>query len=467
MADLKVYNTASGVKETFTPVDEGRVTMYVCGPTVYNYAHIGNARPVVVFDCLYRLLSARYGNVVYARNITDIDDKIIQAAVERNCDIGEVSREFTTAYREDMALLNALPPSIEPMATEHIPEMIALIERLIERGHAYVEAGHALFAVESMPSYGALSHRNLDDMLAGARVKVASYKRHSGDFVLWKPSSPAEPGWESPWGRGRPGWHLECSAMIRAHLGESIDIHAGGRDLIFPHHENEIAQSESVTGKTFARHWFHVAHLMVEGRKMSKSLSNLHTLKDLDQKQYLAQEVRYVLLTGSYRQPLNFTFDSMKAARKALSKLSDFATKFDFKPSQGDSLETEFGPFHPVREALLSDLNTPEALGRCFRLVRDLGEAFDRGEYEGDENTLERVRKGFQATCDALGLVVRAKEVNTEKAPSEIQDLARRRWESKKAKDWSKADQLREELLSVGWEVKDDKDSFELSRVLD
>ena len=239
MAELRLYNTMSGEKEVFTPQHDDRVSMYVCGPTVYNYAHIGNARPVVVFDCLYRVLKARYSEVRYARNITDIDDKIIHAAQEQGVDITAVSEEFTEKYREDMAALNALAPTVEPKATEHIEEMISLTQRLVETGHAYESDGHVLFAVESMQSYGALSGRKLDDMMAGARVEVADYKRHAGDFVLWKPSTDSEPGWDSPWGRGRPGWHLECSAMIRAHLGESIDIHGGGRDLIFPHHENE------------------------------------------------------------------------------------------------------------------------------------------------------------------------------------------------------------------------------------
>ena len=261
MPELRLHNTFTGAKEVFTPRDRKRVTMYVCGPTVYNYVHIGNARPVVVFDCLYRLLSALYPQVVYARNITDIDDKIIDAALKRGANITAVSKEFTQKYREDMAALNALSPTIEPMATEHIEDMIALTERLIADGHAYEADGHVLFAVESMPTYGALSGRKLEDMMAGARVEVADYKRHPGDFVLWKPSTDQEPGWDSPWGCGRPGWHLECSAMIRAHLGEAIDIHGGGRDLIFPHHENERAQSCCAYGGDFVRYWIHNAFI--------------------------------------------------------------------------------------------------------------------------------------------------------------------------------------------------------------
>ena len=281
MAELRFTNTLTGQKEVFEPRDPDRITLYVCGPTVYNLAHIGNARPVVTFDMLYRVLRALYPTVVYARNITDIDDKIIAAARERNEGIDAVTEEFTDKYREDMAQLNALSPDLEPRATENIEPMRDLITQLIARGHAYAAEGHVLFDVTSMPSYGALSGRNLEDMLAGARVEVADYKRNPGDFVLWKPSAEDEPGWDSPWGWGRPGWHLECSAMIRAHLGDAIDIHGGGRDLIFPHHENERAQSCCGYGGDFVRYWLHNAYVDMDGEKMSKSLGNVRTVRDL------------------------------------------------------------------------------------------------------------------------------------------------------------------------------------------
>ena len=281
MPELKLYNTLTRTKERFVPNDPACITMYVCGPTVYNFAHIGNARPVVVFDCLFRLLDSLYPKVIYARNITDIDDKIIQAAAERNSSIDVITREFTHKYREDMGALNALTPTIEPLATEHLEEMIALIERLLTKNSAYVSDDHVLFSVQSMQGYGALSGRKLEDMLAGARVEVADYKRHPGDFVLWKPSTDSEPGWKSPWGRGRPGWHLECSAMIHAHLGDAIDIHGGGRDLIFPHHENERAQSCCGYGGNFVKYWLHNAYVDMEGEKMSKSLGNVRTVRDL------------------------------------------------------------------------------------------------------------------------------------------------------------------------------------------
>jgi cysteinyl-tRNA synthetase len=466
---LNLYDTMTReVREVF-PMDENSVRFYGCGPTVYGPAHIGNFRTFVIQDVFRRVLETSGLKTFHVRNVTDVDDKTIRQSQEEGVKLEDFTNKWAARFRKDCDLLNLLTPHVEPSAVGHIPEQISLIERLIEGGKAYrANDGSVYFKVDAFPEYGRLSRLADREITTSQTDRETSdeYERDTAaDFALWKARRPedGESFWESPWGQGRPGWHIECSAMSMKYLGESFDLHSGGVDLIFPHHENEIAQSESVTGKTFARHWFHVAHLMVEGRKMSKSLGNLHTLEELDQKEYLAQEVRYVLLTGSYRQPLNFTFDSMKAGRKALSKLSDFATKFGFKPSQGESLETEFGPFHPVQEALLSDLNTPEALGRCFRLVRELGEAFEQGEYKGKEEALNKIRQGFQAVCDAFGLIVEPKEEKrTEDAPAEIQDLSQRRWEAKKGKNWALADQLRAELLEQGWTVKDGKDGFEL-----
>ena len=317
---LTLYNTMSAVKESFEPLVPDTVTMYVCGPTVYNFAHIGNARPVVVFDTLFRLLQTHYANVVYARNITDVDDQIIKAAREGDRSIESVTDEYTARYREDMAQLNALPPTLEPHATHNIDPMIALTRTLLEKGHAYESEGHVLFAVESMEDYGKLSKRSLDDMLAGARVEVADYKRHPGDFVLWKPAADEDPGWDSPWGRGRPGWHLECSAMIREHLGDTIDIHGGGRDLIFPHHENEIAQSRCAHGGDYVRYWMHNAYLDIDGEKMSKSLGNFRTVRDL-LKSYRGEVLRFALLSAHYRSPLNFSAELLEQAETTLSGL--------------------------------------------------------------------------------------------------------------------------------------------------
>jgi len=465
---LNLYDTLSReIREVFA-MDGESVRFYGCGPTVYGPAHIGNFRTFVMQDVFRRVLETDGQKTYHARNLTDVDDKTIRQSQEEGVELGDFTNRWTERFHQDCRALNLLDPHVEPSAVGHIPEQISLIERLIERGKAYqANDGSVYFNVGSFEAYGRLSRlaeREITTNEAG-RESSDEYDRDSAaDFALWK-ARRQEDGdnfWESPWGEGRPGWHIECSAICMKHLGESFDLHSGGVDLVFPHHENEIAQVEAATDKTFARHWFHIAHLMVEGKKMSKSLGNLHTIEELAQKGYKAQEARYVLLSGSYRQPLNFTFDSMQASRKALSKLSDFATKFGFKPSQGSSLETEFGPFHPVQEALLSDLNTPEALGRCFRLIRELGEAFERGEYEGEEEALNEVRCGFQATCDAFGLIVEPRVESAEEAPTEIQNLAQRRWEAKQGKDWALADQLRDELLAQGWAVKDGKEGFEI-----
>ena len=465
---LKLYDTMSREVRDVFAMDENSVRFYACGPTVYGPAHIGNFRTFVIQDVFRRVLETSNQKTLHIRNLTDVDDKTIRQSQEEGVKLDDFTSKWTIRFREDCELLNLLAPHAEPSAVVHIPEQITLIERLIEGGNAYqAKDGSVYFKVNAFPRYGRLSRLAEREITTSETDRESSdeYERDTAaDFALWKARRPedGENFWDSPWGPGRPGWHIECSAMSMKYLGESFDLHSGGVDLIFPHHENEIAQSESVTGKTFARHWFHIAHLMVEGQKMSKSLGNLHTVEELAERGYKAREVRYVLLSGSYRQPLNFTFDSMKASRKALSKLREFARKFDFKPAQGSALETEFGPFQPVQEALLADLNTPEALGRLFRLVRELSVAYERGEYDGKEEALNEVRRGFQATCDALGLVVESKDENAEEAPAEIQELAQRRWEAKQGKDWASADQLRDELVAKGWTVKDGKDGFDL-----
>lgn len=467
---FNLYDTMSReVREVF-PMDKDSVRFYACGPTVYGPAHIGNFRTFVMQDVFRRVLETSGQKTFHVRNLTDVDDKTIRQSQEEGVKLEDFTDKWTARFQKDCELLNLLIPHAEPSAVEHIPEQISLIERLIEGGNAYrSNDGSVYFKVDAFPEYGRLSRLADREITTSATDRETSdeYERDTAaDFVLWKArrSEDGENFWESPWGEGRPGWHIECSAMSMKVLGDSFDLHSGGVDLIFPHHENEIAQSECATGKTFARHWFHIAHLMVEGKKMSKSLGNLHTLEELDQKGYFAQEVRYVLLSGSYRQPLNFTFDSMNAARKALSKLSDFATKFDFNPSSDSDLEFEFGPFYPVQEALLNDLNTPEALGRCFRVIRELSEAFERGEFNGQEDELKIARKGFQATCDAFGFIILPKSDEIIDVPADIQAIAQRRWESKLSKEWAVADQLRDELLAEGWKVKDGKDGFELAK---
>ena len=317
---LRLHDTRSRQKIDFVPLDADHIRLYVCGPTVYDYAHIGNARPVIVFDTLVKLLRRIYPKVTYVRNVTDVDDKINQRAQESGEPIFQITRRTHAAYSEDMAALNAAAPDIEPRATEHIDDMIAMIERLIASGHAYAAQGHVLFSVSSFEDYGKFSNRSQEEMLAGARVEVAPYKKEAGDFVLWKPSDPDLPGWDSPWGRGRPGWHIECSAMSSRYLGENFDIHGGGHDLVFPHHENEIAQSCCAhPGSGYAKYWMHNGHLMVEGEKMSKSLGNfitVHALRD----QWPGEAIRLAMLSTHYRQPINWTEAGLRQAKEVLDR---------------------------------------------------------------------------------------------------------------------------------------------------
>ena len=367
--DLKLYDTLSREKRVFQPIDPARVRMYVCGPTVYDYAHIGNARPVIVFDVLYRMLRQIYGadHVIYVRNITDVDDKINARAAERGISIGELTRTTYENFKNDVKALGCLPPTVEPRATEHITEMKTLIERLVASGHAYVADGHVLFDVPSMPDYGRLSNRSLDEMIAGARVEVAPYKRDPQDFVLWKPSKPGEPSWPSPSGiaeQGRPGWHIECSAMSWKHLGETFDIHGGGIDLVFPHHENEIAQSRCSFHTPFMAHtWMHNGFLQVEGEKMSKSLGNFFTIHDLLQ-DWPGEVLRFNMLRTHYRQPIDWTLKGLEESYATLRHLM----------GEGTSAAPQFAP--GVIEALSDDLNTPKAIAELHALhAREIGRA--------------------------------------------------------------------------------------------
>ena len=458
MPELRLHNTLTGAKEVFTPRDPERVTMYVCGPTVYSYVHIGNARPVVVFDCLYRVLSALYPQVVYARNITDIDDKIIDAAAQRGTDITSVSTEFTQKYREDMAAHNALAPTIEPMATEHIEDMIALIERLISEGHAYEADGHALFAVESMPTYGELSGRKLEDMMAGARVEVADYKRHPGDFVLWKPSIDQEPGWDSPWGRGRPGWHLECSAMIRAHLGEAIDIHGGGRDLIFPHHENERAQSCCAYGGDFVRYWMHNAFIDMDGEKMSKSLGNVRTVRELLER-FPGEVLRFALLSAHYRSALNFSGELLTSARGTLDAFYGALRRHaDVEPAALNVADSR------VFSALLDDMNTPEAIAALHAAASILNKSSEPQEIALAKAELMvggRLLGILDADPQAWFTDAAGEEGPT---AEEIDGLIGERIAAKANRDFQRADQIRDDLEAQGVVLEDGPDGTQWRR---
>ncbi|WP_116364266.1 cysteine--tRNA ligase [Parahaliea mediterranea] len=454
---LKLYNTLGGKKEVFEPIEPGKVKMYVCGPTVYNLAHIGNARPVVVFDTLYRLLQTHFDEVIYARNITDVDDKIIAAARDGERSIESVTEEFTAKYREDMGELNALPPDLEPHATHNIKPMIALTETLIDKGHAYAAEGHVLFAVESMEDYGKLSGRSLEDMLAGARVEVASYKRHPGDFVLWKPAKDGEPGWDSPWGYGRPGWHLECSAMIREHLGETIDIHGGGRDLIFPHHENEIAQSRCAHGGDYVRYWMHNAYIDIDGEKMSKSLGNVRTVRDLLQK-YRGETLRFALLSAHYRSPLNFSAEVLDQADATLTGLYNTLREVDDIPLD---MEVQLAG-EPFYEALNDDLNTPVAIAEIHALAKQLHKSGD-----ADKPAL---KAKLLVAGNLLGILNQHPEDwlqgdNGEGiSAADVEAAIQARQDAKAARDYARADAIREELLVQGVVLEDSREGTKWRR---
>ena len=445
---LSFYNTLTRKQEPFVPLDPANVRMYVCGPTVYDRAHIGNARPVVVFDVLYRLLKSLYPRVTYVRNITDVDDKIMAAAKERGIAIDTLTTETTAMYHADMAALNALPPDVEPRATQHIPQMIAMIERLIESGNAYAADGHVLFNVPSMTNYGKLSRRSLKEMIAGARVEVAPYKKDPADFVLWKPSTPDQPGWDSPWGRGRPGWHIECSAMSEAHLGETFDIHGGGLDLIFPHHENEIAQSTCAHhGKPFVKVWLHNGFLSVNGEKMSKSLGNFFTVRDLLAKAP-GEAIRLCLLSAHYRAPLDWTDDALSQARQVLDRL------YGALRQVGPGAVASTIPM-AVRAALEDDINSPKAIAELHELAGRLNKA------SGTE--CDSLAADLRAGGQVLGLLQADPETWFKWQPeagagltdAAIEALIAGRNDAKKARNFAEADRIRDELKANGVALED------------
>jgi cysteinyl-tRNA synthetase len=430
---LHLTNTLTRTKELFAPADPNRVTLYVCGPTVWNRAHIGNFRPPVVYDVLFRLLRRTYGadHVIYARNITDIDDKINTAAREQGVDISVITSKFESHYLEDAAALDVLPPTLDPHATHHIADIIALIGMLIADGHAYEAQGHVLFHVPGFKPYGRLSRRSLDEMIAGARVDVAPYKRDAADFVLWKPSDASQPGWDSPWGRGRPGWHIECSAMIKAQLGESIDIHGGGLDLIFPHHENEIAQSEAAHhGVPLARYWLHNGFLSMDSEKMSKSLGNVLLLRDILDSGVNGEVVRMALLSAHYRQPLDWTDALVEQTRRTLDRWYGLLRGVNIGDAE---------PAASVIAALEDDLNTPQAIAELSRLAS------------------ERRLDELKASAGLLGLLQQAPDIwfqgDGDDAAIEAQIAARN--EAKKARNFAEADRIREALKAQGIVLED------------
>jgi len=447
---IRLYNTLTREKQDFVPINPDHVTMYVCGPTVYNFAHIGNARPAVIFDLLYRLLTLHYKQVVYARNITDVDDKINAKAAELNVPIKEISSRYTVAYHSDMAAIGVGLPTIEPRATDHIEQMINMIQRLFDAGHAYEALGHVLFDIESFDHYGALSRRDIREMMAGSRVEVAPFKKNPGDFVLWKPSQDPQPGWESPWGWGRPGWHLECSAMSEAHLGETIDIHGGGQDLVFPHHENEIAQSVcSHGGKAFARYWLHNGFVTVEKRKMSKSQGNTLVVHEL-LKSHPGEVLRYLLLGAHYRQPLDWSEKELGRARRTLDRMYGVLR----------NANDQYGPFQAnprpgklFLDALGDDLNTPVALAEFNRVARELAKAEDRDQ-------AQQLASELLADAQLIGLLQVSPDAwfGADKGDPEseaVEALIEQRNQARSSRDFATADAIRDRLTAMGIVLED------------
>ncbi|MEO3429171.1 cysteine--tRNA ligase [Pelagibius sp. CAU 1746] len=448
--DLQFHNTLTRKKERFAPLDPQNLRIYVCGPTVYDLAHIGNARPVVVFDVLFRLLRHVYGeaHVTYARNITDVDDKIMQASKETGEPIESVTARTTQAYHDDMDALGALRPTVEPRATQHIAQMIAMMEALIAKGHAYAAEGHVLFSVPSMDDYGALARLDRDALIAGARVDVAPYKKDPADFVLWKPSNDDQPGWDSPWGRGRPGWHIECSAMSAEHLGETFDIHGGGLDLVFPHHENEIAQSRCAHGtQIMAKVWMHNGYVVVNGEKMSKSLGNFFTVRQLLEEGLRGEAIRLALLSGHYRAPLDITREKIAECKGQLDRLYGALRGLDARA--GADVPAK------VLAALADDLNTPLAIAELHEIATALHKATD-------ETEKRKLAGSLLAGGHLLGLLegdaeawFKGESAAGGLSADDIEKLITARAEARKAKDFAESDRIRDELTAQGIVLED------------
>ncbi len=451
MTEMFLHNTLSKRKEKFEPLDSKNIRMYVCGPTVYDRAHLGNAKSAVVFDILNRVLRQVYGdeNVKYASNITDIDDKILNKHQQTGKPISEITAETYQWYIDDMHALNVKDPDYRPRATEFVQEMIELVELLLKNGHAYEAEGHVLFSVDSMPNYGFLSGRSMKEMLAGARIEVADYKKNPADFILWKPSEEGQPGWDSPWGFGRPGWHLECSAMSSKYLGNSFDIHGGGSDLIFPHHENECAQSLCAhPNDSFAKYWVHAGMLMVDGVKMSKSLGNFYTVNELIT-QYPAEALRLLFISTHYHQPFNFTFDGLKQSKQILDKFYNALLRVK------DVETAEVAPDERVVNALADDINTPLAIS----YLHDIANNLNKAETVEDK---QHYKSLLLASADVMGLLYQNAEDWFKGSASEdgisedeINQLIAERLEAKKSKDWAKADAIRNQLKDAGIVLED------------
>ena len=455
---MKIYNSATRKKEELVPVHPGEIRMYSCGPTVYDYFHIGNARPFIIFDTLRRYLEFKGFKVTFVQNFTDIDDKMIRRANQEGITVKELGDRFIDEYFKDATALGIRPATVHPRATEHIGDIIGLIRRLEKKGLTYTVNGDVYFDTRAWPGYGKLSGQNMDDLEAGARIDVDNDKKHPADFALWKAAKPGEPSWNSPWGEGRPGWHIECSAMSMKYLGETIDIHSGGKDLLFPHHENEVAQSEAATGKPFAHYWMHNGFINIDNEKMSKSKGNFFTIRDI-LKEYSAEDVRFFMLSAHYRSPLNFSREMIAQAHASLTRLYTARDQMLFLKTNAENrpLSTEEEALlarmkeHAARfeAAMDDDLNTADALGVLFQLVQDANTSLDASS---SLSAVDGCLTALTKLTDILGLLMQKAE---EKLPDEIQALVDQRAEARKARQWADSDRLRDLLKEKGYIVED------------
>ncbi len=453
---MKIFNTLTREKEEFKPITEGKVKIYACGPTVYNYIHIGNARPICVFDVLRRYLEYRGYKVTFVQNFTDIDDKIIKKANEEGTDYKTVSEKYIEEFWKDAKGLNFRPATVHPKATENIDKIIEIVSGLIENGHAYAVDGDVYFSPKTFPEYGKLSHQPLEELEAGARIMVGDIKRDPMDFALWKAAKPGEPYWDSPWGKGRPGWHIECSAMVCRYLGETIDIHCGGQDLIFPHHENEIAQSECFTGKPFAHYWMHNGYINVDNVKMSKSLGNFFTVRDVAEK-YGYEPIRYLMISSSYRSPINYSVDIIEQCKASLQRLYTCRDGIDFEIKNApdgeldENIKAQFDKrVEQFIKAMDDDLNTADGIAAVFELARDINTlVVGKGVTKA---TAEYAAKIFDELTGVLGLVYNRK---TETLDEDIDAMIEARTKARKEKNWAEADRIRDELKAMGIVLED------------
>ncbi|MDD2647837.1 MAG: cysteine--tRNA ligase [Eubacteriales bacterium] len=457
---MKVFNSLTRTKEELVPITEGEIKIYACGPTVYNYFHIGNARPFIVFDVLRRYLEFRGYKVTFVQNFTDVDDKMIKRANEEGITIGELAERFIKAYFEDAKKLGIRPATVHPRATEHIPQIIALIQRLIDKGLAYEAGGDVYYDTKKFPGYGKLNGQDMDELKSGARVEVDDVKKNPMDFALWKAAKSGEPSWDSPWGKGRPGWHIECSAMSMTYLGETFDIHAGGRDLLFPHHENEIAQSEGATGKPYVHYFMHNGFINIDNKKMSKSEGNFFTVRDIE-KLYDLEAVRLFVLTTQYRSPINFSRESIEQASAALQRLytaynqlvylSENAQERGMNEAEEAFAARLSGHEAAFDSAMDDDLNTADALGCVFELVRDSNSSLSESS---SRLAAQAALKTLLSLCNVLGILMKRESG----LPDDVAALAEERAQARKAKDWKKSDELRDAIKALGYVVEDGRE---------